>query len=199
MQGIMMKANSGNIGFGSDEALMEAVSQGRTDALNVLMDRYMSAVYRISYRILCDRADSEVVTRNVLMKAWSDAPRYDGRYSLMVWIYQIVCHLCIARLRRRRILDLLSVTSSSVYEMSAPQSLSPEEDYIIKETWEIFCRASRNLSPKQRIVFTLRELEGLSTDDISAITGLNQDRIDRNIHIAHQQIRSELEHYGKVR
>ncbi|MBQ2112819.1 MAG: RNA polymerase sigma factor [Bacteroidales bacterium] len=195
----MMKANSGNIGFGSDEALMEAVSQGRTDALNVLMDRYMSAVYRISYRILCDRADSEVVTRNVLMKAWSDAPRYDGRYSLMVWIYQIVCHLCIARLRRRRILDLLSVTSSSVYEMSAPQSLSPEEDYIIKETWEIFCRASRNLSPKQRIVFTLRELEGLSTDDISAITGLNQDRIDRNIHIAHQQIRSELEHYGKVR
>lgn len=195
----MMKANSGNIGFGSDEALMEAVSQGRTDALNVLMDRYMSAVYRISYRILCDRADSEVVTRNVLMKAWSDAPRYDGRYSLMVWIYQIVCHLCIARLRRRRILDLLTVTSSSVYEMSAPQSLSPEEDYIIKETWEIFCRASRNLSPKQRIVFTLRELEGLSTDDISAITGLNQDRIDRNIHIAHQQIRSELEHYGKVR
>ena len=195
----MMKANSGNIGFGSDEALMEAVSQGRTDALNVLMDRYMSAVYRISYRILCDRADSEVVTRNVLMKAWSDAPRYDGRYSLMVWIYQIVCHLCIARLRRRRILELLSVTSSSVYEMSAPQPLSPEEDYIIKETWEIFCRASRNLSPKQRIVFTLRELEGLSTDDISAITGLNQDRIDRNIHIAHQQIRSELEHYGKVR
>ncbi len=195
----MMKANSGNIGFGSDEALMEAVSQGRTDALNVLMDRYMSAVYRISYRILCDRADSEVVTRNVLMKAWSDAPRYDGRYSLMVWIYQIVCHLCIARLRRRRILDLLSVTSSSVYEMSAPQSLSPEEDYIIKETWEIFCRASRNLSPKQRIVFTLRDLEGLSTDDISAITGLNQDRIDSNIHIAHQQIRSELEHYGKVR
>ena len=195
----MMKANSGNIGFGSDEALMEAVSQGRTDALNVLMDRYMSAVYRISYRILCDRADSEVVTRNVLMKAWSDAPRYDGRYSLMVWIYQIVCHLCIARLRRRRILDLLSVTSSSVYEMAAPQPLSPEEDYIIKETWEIFCRASRNLSPKQRIVFTLRELEGLSTDDISAITGLNQDRIDRNIHIAHQQIRSELEHYGKVR
>ena len=195
----MMKANAGNIGFGSDEALMEAVSQGRTDALNVLMDRYMSAVYRISYRILCDRADSEVVTRDVLMKAWSDAPRYDGRYSLMVWIYQIVCHLCIARLRRRRILDLLSVTSSSVYEMSAPQSLSPEEDYIIKETWEIFCRASRNLSPKQRIVFTLRELEGLSTDDISAITGLNQDRIDRNIHIAHQQIRSELEHYGKVR
>lgn len=195
----MMKVNSGNIGFGSDEALMEAVSQGRTDALNVLMDRYMSAVYRISYRILCDRADSEVVTRNVLMKAWSDAPRYDGRYSLMVWIYQIVCHLCIARLRRRRILELLSVTSSSVYEMSAPQPLSPEEDYIIKETWEIFCRASRNLSPKQRIVFTLRELEGLSTDDISAITGLNQDRIDRNIHIAHQQIRSELEHYGKVR
>lgn len=198
MQGIMMKANSGNIGFGSDEALMEAVSQGRTDALNVLMDRYMSAVYRISYRILCDRADSEEITRDVLVKAWSDAPRYDGRYSLTVWIYQIVCYLCIARLRRRQILDLLSV-SSSVYEMSAPQPLSPKEDFITKETWEIFCRASRNLSPKQRIVFTLCDLEGLSAEDISAITGLNRDRIDSNIHIARQQIISELEHYGKVR
>ena len=48
----VMKEKAANTGFASDEALMEAVSQGRHDALNILLDRYMSVVSRTSYRIL---------------------------------------------------------------------------------------------------------------------------------------------------
>ena len=86
-----------------------------------------------------------------------------------------------------------------VYETSCPVALSPEEDFITKETWEIFCRASRNLSPKQRTVFTLRDLEGLDTEEVAAVTGLSADQIKSNLHIARKNIRQELERYGKVR
>lgn len=191
-----MNPNEGK--YASEAALMDAVALGRQEALSIVLDRYMQMVSRTSYRILCDRGDSEDVTQEVFIKVWRNASGFDGRYSLSTWIYRITCNLCYDRLRRRRVLSLLSITPS-VYETSAPVALSPEEDFITKETWEIFCRASRNLSPKQRTVFTLRDLEGLDTEEVKAVTGLTSDQIKSNLHIARKKIRQELEQYGKVR
>ena len=184
--------------YTSDTALMGAVALGLQDALKVVLDRYMPMVSRTSYRILCDRDDSEDVTQEVFIRVWKNASGFDGRYSLSTWIYRITCNLCYDSLRRRKVLSMFSI-SPSVYETSAPEPLSPEEDFITKETWEIFCRASHNLSPKQRAVFTLRDLEGLDTEEITAITGLTPDQIKSNLHIARKKIRIELERYGKVR
>ncbi len=188
-----------NVGkYANDAALMGAVALGRQGALNQVLDRYMSMVSRTSYRILCDRGDSEDVTQEVFIKVWRNASDFDGRYSLSTWIYRITCNLCFDRLRRRKVLSLFSITPP-LFETSAPATLSPEEDYITKETWEIFCRASRHLSPKQRAVFTLRDLEGLDTEEVEAVTGLTADQIKSNLHIARKKIRQELEKYGKVR
>ena len=194
----VMKEKAANTGFASDEGLMEAVSQGRHDALNILLDRYMSVVSRTSYRILCDQADSDYVTQKVFLKLWSSLSGYDGRYTLMIWIYRITCSLCLERLHRRKFLDLLAI-SSSVYEMSAPQPLSPEEDFITKETWEIFCRVSRHLSPRQRMVFVLCDLEGLTIEESGTITGLGQEQVKEGLRTARKVLRTELERYGKVR
>ena len=191
-----MNPNEGK--YASEAALMDAVALGRQEALSIVLDRYMQMVSRTSYRILCDRGDSEDVTQEVFIKVWRNASGFDGRYSLSTWIYRITCNLCYDRLRRRRVRSLLSI-APSVYETSAPVALSPEEDFITKETWEIFCRASRNLSPKQRTVFTLRDLEGLDTEEVKAVTGLTSDQIKSNLHIARKKIRQELEQYGKVR
>lgn len=188
-----------NVGkYTSDAALMGAVALGLQDALKVVLDRYMPMVSRTSYRILCDRGDSEDITQEVFIRIWRNASDFDGRYSLSTWIYRITCNLCYDRLRRRKVLSFLSIVPP-VYEISAPEARSPEEDFITKETWEIFCRASHNLSPKQRAVFTLRDLEGLDTEEVIAVTGLTADQIKSNLHIARKKIRQELERYGKVR
>lgn len=181
-----------------DAILMEEVVLGSHEALRLVVDRYMSMVSRTSYRILCNRADSEDVTQEVFVKVWRNASSYDARYSISTWIYRITVNLCYDRLRRRRAMDFFSI-SPSVYEASAPVTLSPEEDFITKETWAVFCRASQELSPKQRAVFTLRELEGLSTEETASITGMTTDQIKSNLHFARKRIRQELEKYGKVR
>ena len=56
---------------------------------------------------------------------------------------------------------------------------SPEERLIASEEWKIFTEASEMLSPKQRIVFTLKEIEGLDTPAVTQITGLDADSIKR--------------------
>ena len=187
-----------SIGQASDASLIREVILGRREALKVIMDRYMTMVSRTAYRIMCDRPDSEDITREVFIMVWRNASSYDGRYSVSMWLYGITCNLCLKRLRRRRILELFSIRPS-VYELSAPAAMSPEEDFITKETWAIFCRASLELSPRQRIVFTLLDLEGLSSEEVISITGMTSDQIKDNLYIARKKIRQELERYGKVR
>lgn len=182
----------------SDASLIREVVLGRREALKVIMDRYMSMVSRTAYRIMCDRPDSEDITKEVFMKVWRNASSYDGRYSVSTWLYGITCNLCLKRLRRRRIMELFSIRPS-VYESSAPAAMSPEEDFITKETWAIFCRASQKLSPRQRIVFTLLDLEGMSSEEVISITGMTTGEVKDNLNIARKKIRQELERYGKVR
>ena len=191
-----MNRNKGK--YANDVALMGAVALGRQGAMDYVLDKYMSIASRTSYRILCDREDSEDVTKEVFMKVWRNASDFDGRYSISIWLYRITCIFCYYRLCRRKLMSLFLIVPS-VYETSAPMPLSPEEDFITKETWEIFCRASRHLSPRQRTVFTLCDLECLDTDDVEAVTGLSADQIKSNLRIARKRIRQELERYGKVR
>ena len=184
--------------YANDVALMGAVALGRQDALNEVLDIYMPIVSRTSYRILCDRDDSEDITRKVFLRVWMKASDFDGRCNLSIWIYRITCNLCHGCLRRRSMLSFFWI-SPSLYETSAPLPISPEEDYITKETWAIFCRASQHLSPRQRTVYTLSDLEGLHMEDVEAVTGLAKDEIKGNLRVARKKIRQELERYGKVR
>lgn len=182
----------------SDAYLVRDVAAGDRRAMDELMDKYMFIVSRTAYRILCDEAGSEEVTRRVFMKIWINASDYDESLSVSQWICRIVCAFCIGRLWRLRVLEAFSVRMP-VYEMSAPQASDSEEDYIVKESWDIFCRASRNLTPRQRVVYALTELEEITEEDVSAILGISCSRVRKNHSVAETKIRSELELYGEVR
>ncbi len=175
---------------------MRGIALGSPDAMEILMDRYLPTVSRISYRILCDIPESESVTKEVFMKVWKSAGEYDFRRGVSIWICRLIYNLCYIHLRRQRILDLLS-KHPPVYETSAPQPLSPEEDYNTKETWAIYCRAARFLTAEQRAVFVFRELEEMSTEDVSLIMQMRSDRIRENLVDAREKIKNELRKYGK--
>ena len=177
-------------------ALMHAVSHGQKDALKILLDIYMPVVSRVTYRILCDQAESDEVTRRIFVRIWNDAPWADGRSGGEIWIYRTACRMCRGRIFRRKILDLLSI-SPSLYETSAPYA--DEDDFITKEAWEIFCRASRNMSSWERIVYSLCDLEELPMSVVREVTGMSAARIHDRLHMAREKLKSELEIYGKVR
>ncbi len=181
----------------SESSLMRGVAIGNHDAMEILMDRYLPMVSRISYRILCDILESESVTKEVFLKVWRNAGEYDFRLSLNLWICRIICNLCYVHIRRQRFLDLFSF-HPQVFETSAPKPLSPEEDYITNETWEIYCRATGFLTPSQRMVFVFRELEEMSTADVASIMHIRSDRIRTKLVTARDKIKEELERYGKV-
>ena len=70
--------------YAGETALMRAVAQGRHEAFEVVLEGYMPMVARISYRILCDRTDSEYVTNEVFMRIWNNASAFDGDRTSVV-------------------------------------------------------------------------------------------------------------------
>ncbi len=187
-----------NIYESSDDAsLVKGIVLGNPEAMEVLTDRYLPMVSRISYRILCDIAGSEAVTEEVFLKVWRSAGEYDFRRDVSIWMCGVIFSLCQVHIRRQRFLDLLSIHQST-YETSAPHPLTPEEDYITKETWEIYCRAARFMTVRQRAAFVFRDLEELPTADVASIMKMRSDRIRENLVTAREKIKEELAKYGKV-
>ena len=184
--------------YSSDADIIRSIANGRLDAFNVIIDRYLDLVSRTSYLILCDRAASNEVTRSVFGWIWKKSSSYDEILSVEDWIYRITCSFCHVRLRRRRLLDYMAF-QSDVYEKSAPEAFSQEEEYMTKEAWVIFCRASWELSSEQRIVYVLCELEGISVREAAVITGRYFEVTQNDLRTARNGVKRELEIYGKVR
>lgn len=182
-----------------DSALLACIGGQRDpEALKMLMKRHLPLISRTSYRILCDRPDSEVVALRTFVRVWKEAAQYDGRLSVPVWLCRITCRICHNLLLFRHLQRLLSV-QPALFETTPPQAETAAEDYATKESWEIFCRVSRKLTARQRIVFALRELEGFTVGETAAITGILPFMIERSLANARSKVKSELERYGQIR
>lgn len=176
-------------------ALLRETSYGNDEAFMVLLDRYLELVSRTSFRILCDREDSEAVTVKVFVSLWNDVLDYDDRFTLSEWLLRKTCIYCRIRIMRRRILRIFGV-STDLFVRASPK-VEDHDDYVVKKAWELFCRASLQMTPLQSVAYALCRLEGLEVNDTARITGLSNFRISLALQCASDKIRVELKHFGK--
>lgn len=181
----------------NDIALMKDVSYGNMDAFEELMNRYLDLVSRTTFRILCDRNDSESVTTQVFVSLWHDVLDYDDRWSVEEWLLRKAFAYCRLRIVRRRILSIFGV-ENDVFVNVSPRAENVD-DYITKQAWELHCRTSSHMTSLQSAVYALRVLEDMSEDKVSLITGANRLRVESALHIAEEKVRSGLKNYGKGR
>ena len=99
------------------------------------MERIVDVVYRISFRILCDRVDSEEVTRRILADARHRGIVYDGSECISDWFVRQACLRCRRRIVSRRVLWLLE-ERSAVFVRASPQ-VEDHDDYVTKQAWQV--------------------------------------------------------------
>lgn len=157
------------------------------------VDEYLALVSRTSFRILCDRKDSEAVSASVFKRFWTLMDRCDDVGTLL---YRLTCRYSFLRLVRRHILWIFQIRPDVFVTSRA--SGSPAEEYMKREAWEIFCRASSRMSPFCRIVYTLCELEELSVRKASYILHMKDSVVHAALVKARTSVRRELGRYGKV-
>ena len=160
------------------------------------MERIVDVVYRISFRILCDRIDSEYVTRKVLAFAKRKSIVYDGSEQSADWFIRQTCFMCRLTIVRRRALWLMDVRKD-VFVRASPK-VGEHDDYITKQAWQVYCRAVNGMTPLQVTAYVLFVLEGIPEERAAEIMGLTRFRLRHLLKKATASIRAELAVYGSA-
>jgi RNA polymerase sigma-70 factor (ECF subfamily) len=161
------------------DGLLERCRQGDTAAFAQLVGMHERMVFSLAARILGDVEEAKDLAQDVFLQVYRTIHRFEGRSSLKTWIYRIVVNHCHNRQRwwRRRkrdmarTLDDLSARDEAQLAASHPED-DPFEDLERRERARRVQAALSELSFDQRTILLLREVEGLSCEEISLTLSL---------------------------
>jgi RNA polymerase sigma-70 factor (ECF subfamily) len=158
-----------------------------------LVEMHQSFVYTIVFRMLCDESDTEEVVQDTFVRVWKNLSRFDREMRFSTWLYKIAVNLCYDKMRSRKLrLNHVPFSIEGLALGNLPSQENIETTYVNREQAGIIRYLTHTLSPQQRIVFSLSELEELSVDEISEITGMTPNKIKSNLYCAKQAMRKKL-------
>ena len=163
---------------------------GDKAAFRTVVQNCQGMVYSLSLKMLADIEEAKDVVQDTFIKVWQNISSYDDRYSFNTWIYTIASRVCLDRLRKVRPLGPADA-DERVFEQVADDR-DPERQLESSEWVSVVKVMANELSGKQKLVFTLSQLEGLETEQIMEITGLDADQIKSNLYAAKKNIRERL-------
>lgn len=175
----------------TSESLAHLIQQSirhNAEAFSALVAEYQSLVFRLSFRLLCNEEDAEDAVQDTFLKVWLSINTYDERCKFSTWLYKIACNTCYDKLRK-------SHTFASVALDNSLQLLSvddQEQNLDNRQIKDLILKFTSELTPKQRLVFMLRDVEDLSSDEVETITGLSVEEIKRILFAARSRIRKRM-------
>lgn len=180
-----------------NENLPARVRAGDMAAFEELVRIHQPFAYRLAVRILCNEDDAEDAIQEAFVRVWRNIDRYDPAVRLTTWLYRIVTNLCLDRLRKRK-RERNSTESPGREGGGQACDLDIEYAASTADLVRIVRAIAGDLPETQRLVFTLRDLQDLSIEEVRQITGLSEASIKTNLHYARRALRARMEtEYGE--
>lgn len=171
--------------------LIQNAARGDTQAFRVLVETHQTFVYAVAYRFVQDEHDAEDITQEVFVRLWKNLHRYKSEAKLTTWLYRIIANQCLDFLKSRHGRQKKNkITIENAPHI--PDHTSPEKDYHRHELLLILKQLAEALTPKQRAVFILRDLEGLSPEEVSETLNMASGNVKSNLFHARQKVAEKL-------
>src|ERR1051325_3053990 len=153
----------------TDADLVRKTLSGKTEAYNVLVQRYQRQVYNLAYRMLGNAEDAGDLVQDTFLRAYGALSSFRLDASFLTWLYKIASNLCIDQMRSRKSKGALSLDFEieEGREPMADRSFSPEDRVVRGAVADIVDREVMNLPEKYRIVVIKRHLLGMSIEEIA--------------------------------
>jgi RNA polymerase sigma-70 factor (ECF subfamily) len=186
-----------------DVALVERVRAGDISAYDTLVRKYERQVFRIALHITQNREDAEDVMQDAFLKAYEKLDQFQGNSKFYTWLVRIAVNESLMRLRKRRTGKMVSIDEDlETDEGTVPRDLAdwapdPEQNYTQAELGKILEKTIKGLPPGFKVVFELRDVQGLSTEDTAEALGLSVPAVKSRLLRARLQLRERLSRYFK--
>ena len=166
-----------------EDELIGRCRDGDLDSFNQLVEKYQTQIYNFIFRILGNTQDAEDVTQEAFLLSWKAIRSFKGG-NFRAWLFRIASNVCTDLLRSKKSRRADSLDSMYPEYNPLPSSEESPEDHTLREELSLLIsKHLLSLSPDQRIVVTLADLQGLSYDEIAQITssslGTVKSRLNR--------------------
>ena len=175
-----------------EKELIRRSQAGDGEAFGVLVDRYKGKVFSLAYGFTRDRAVADDLAQEVFIKAYCSLPKFKAESGFGTWLYRIAVNHARDFLRKdRRHQKEISMDAVGEAILSV-ESQSLEEKQDEEERRKTVQAALARLPEKYRVILTLRDIEGLSYEEISRILKLSPGTVDSRLHRARRKLREKL-------
>lgn len=179
---------------------LELLKAGDRAEFARMMDAYYTPIYRLGLKMLGDSADAEDVLQNTFLKALQHLPAFEGRSSLSTWLYRIAANEALMLLRKRRPTIPVDENPDDENDGFMPTQFTdwcclPEQEFLTDESKRHLDEAIQRLPETLKVVFLLRDIEGLSIRETSEALGLSETAVKTRLLRARLHLRESLSSY----
>ena len=174
-----------------EQDIIKQIKKGNQSAFKSLVEEYQQYAFTLAFRILCDEAEARDAVQDSFIKIWQKIRTYDGKAKFTTWMYRIVTNTAIDRLR-----SIKRIRHINIDDVTDKLDALHQDDSSIKlennELAQMIRFISEGLPEKQRLVFIMRDLQGLLTSEVQEILEMSESAIKSNLYHARREIGARL-------
>jgi RNA polymerase sigma-70 factor (ECF subfamily) len=184
---------------------LERLRAGDREEFARLVDAYSPLIYRLGLRMLGNVQDAEEVLQNTFLNAMLNLPRFEGRSSLETWLYRIAANEALMLIRKQRPeVSMDAATGSNDIGEIRPRDFAdwsalPEDQLVDDEGRALLERSISRLPDSLRLVFVLRDMQGLSIKETAEALGLTEVNVKTRLLRARLRLREAMAAYHAER
>ncbi len=177
----------------TDNEVVRRVRAGETALFEVLMRRYNQRLYRVARAVVKDEAEAEDVMQQAYINAYVHLGQFEERAQFSTWLTRIAIHEALSRRRRLRPEQPFGAEGDeNAMETLTAGGPDPERQAYAGELRRLLEATIDSLPDTYRLVFMLRDIEGLSTAETAEGLALGEEAVKTRLHRARAMVRREL-------
>lgn len=187
------------------EFSIDALRSGDRAEFARLVDAYSAPIYRLGLKMLGNPQDAEDILQNTFLNALTHLADFEGRSSVATWLYRIASNEALMLIRRKKnVVNLDDFQPEDAEETPLPEvfvdwSAMPEDELLSGESKKALDLAVQKLPESLRMVFLLRDIEGISIRDTAEILNLTETNVKTRLLRARMFLREQLSAYYSER
>jgi RNA polymerase sigma-70 factor (ECF subfamily) len=184
----------------TDLELIKGIKKGCNDSFQEIVNRYTQKVYNLSMRLTRNIEDAEEVLQDVFVTVYNKIEMFEGKSQFSSWLYRVTANTAFMKLRKRKAAETVSFEEVSSHISENYAGKSPNDTDVNHmscghELRNLLDQAISKLPEEYKNIFVLRDVDGLSNEEVAEVLSLTVPAVKSRLHRARLLLRKKLQRY----
>lgn len=171
--------------------IIHQIKKGNQSAFRLLVEQYQAYAFKLAFRIICNEEDAKDVVQESFIKIWRNISNYNSSTKFTTWMYKIVTNSAIDLYRKNARQSSISL-DESINTFSQVDQDFTNKNQNNKELAILIRKMSDGLPEKQRLIFVLRDLQEMDSQEVQEILEISETTVKSNLYHARKTIKEKL-------